>query len=248
MRPVVADTSFLLPAFLSPDGRRRKLLVLFAYGSLNYYARVGIAEQERLEEELRGAAAATLAGTPIGDLVEIAADRQARLAEVLPALAPDDLCLVGSRILFDEVERKIAEVGHRLAPGLPRDAPAIIRRQLELLTPIVVPDFDADQVPAHTQGRDRRDDFLIEIALRGPGAVILSDDRRHVALDEDGTEYRDEATGHIVTAYRRQGLATVHDVDEGHVVPRGNQSRSLRRSQPTRRPTAVTHSGPVRSM
>jgi predicted nucleic acid-binding protein len=105
VRPIASDTSVLLPGLLSPAGQRRKLLVLFAYGGLNYYARVGLDELELIEEHARRSGG-ELGGPSIEELVERATNRKAAMAEHLPARAPDDLMLVGSPALFDEVRRR----------------------------------------------------------------------------------------------------------------------------------------------
>jgi hypothetical protein len=180
----------LLKAFLSPLGRRRKFLVLCAYGAFNYVARFGLpAEQDRLEEELARAGAAA-GGHELEDLITAARDRHAFLAEQLPTLAPDDLCLVGSRPLFDEFEEKMAEKGPKiLGAAMPGDAPVKARWQLAALSPILVPDFELADTPEHTAGRDRDDDVIIETAFRGDACAIVSDDRRHIARDEAGTSY-----------------------------------------------------------
>ncbi len=203
MRPVVADTNVLLKAFLSPGGRRRKFLVVCAYGALNYYLRVGLAERERLHEELEHVAGSALGGMDIGRFIEAAGDRHAFLAEHLPALAPDDLCLVGSRPLLDEVEEKIAEVGPQiLREEMPQDTPAKVRRQLAALTAIMIEDFELTDVPQHTAGRDRDDDLIIDTAFRGQATAIVADDKKHIALGEDGTAYRHPVTGAEIMAYR----------------------------------------------
>jgi len=51
VRLVVPDTSFLLSAFLSPNGQRRKLLIVLAYGYFSYYAQVGIDEIDAVRHE-----------------------------------------------------------------------------------------------------------------------------------------------------------------------------------------------------
>lgn len=201
MRPIASDTSVLLPGLLSPAGQRRKLLVLLAYGGLNYYARVGLDELELLEEQA-GRSGGELGGPSIQELVERATDRKAAMAEHLPALAPDDLLLVGSPALFDEVEAKVETVGPRiLKGGWDPDAPAKYRRQLELICGLVTPPFALDETPEHTQGRDRDDDYVIETAFQGGALAIVSDDKKHIALAKDETVYRDPRTGNELSAY-----------------------------------------------
>jgi predicted nucleic acid-binding protein len=201
VRPIATDTSVLLPGLLSARGQRRKLLVLLAYGGLNYYARVGLDELELLQE-LAGRSGGQLGGRPIEDLVERASDRRAAMAEHLPALVPEDLMLVGSPALFDEFEAKVEAVGPRLLKdGYDAEAPVKYRRQLEVICGLVTPPFALDEIPEHTQGRDRNDDFVIETAFQGGAHAIVSDDKKHIALDEDETVYRDPRTGNEVSAY-----------------------------------------------
>jgi predicted nucleic acid-binding protein len=191
----------LLPGLLSPAGQRRKLLVLLAYGGLSYYIRVGL-DELRLLEELAGRSGGELGGAPIDELVERATDRKAAMGEHLPALTPDDLMLVGSPALFDEVEAKVQSVGPRLLKDRWEDeAPAKYRRQLEMICGLVTPPFALDDTPKHTQGRDRNDDFVIETAFQGGALALVSDDKKHIALDEDATVYRDPRTGNGVPAY-----------------------------------------------
>lgn len=211
MRPVVADTNVLLKAFLSPGGRRRKFLVVCAYGALNYYRRVGLAERERLQEELEHVAGSALGGLDIRQFVEAAEDRQAFLAEQLPALTPDDVCLVASRPLLDEVEEKVAEVGPQILRGqMPSDAPEKVRRQLAALTAIMIPDFELADVPEHTSGRDRDDDLILETAFRGQASAVVADDKKHIALTEEGTTYRHPVTGAELVAYRFEAFVSEH--------------------------------------
>jgi predicted nucleic acid-binding protein len=175
--------------------------VLLAYGGLSYYARAGPDELELLEEEARRLGG-ELGGRPIEELVEQAADRQAAMAERLPPLAPDDLMLVGSPALFDEVEAKIEVVGPRmLKDAYDAEAPAKYRRQLEVICGLVTPPFALDETPEHTEGRDRKDDFVIETAFQGGALAIVSADKKHIALDGDATMYRDPRTGNEVPAY-----------------------------------------------
>lgn len=211
MRPVVADTNILLKAFLSPNGRRRKFLVVCAYGALNYYVRVGLAERERLQEEAEHVAGSAIGGVDIERSIEAATDRHAYLAEHLPAMTPDDLCLVASRPLLDEVEEKVAEVGPQMLRGdMPGDTPAKVRRQLVALSAIMVTEFDAEGVSEHTAGRDRDDDLIIETALLIPAFAVVADDKKHIALSERGTPYRHPVTGAQIVAYQFEPFVGEH--------------------------------------
>jgi hypothetical protein len=59
----------LLPGLLSAAGQRRKLLVLFAYGGLGYFIRLGL-DELRLLEEVAGRSGGEIGGPPIEELVE----------------------------------------------------------------------------------------------------------------------------------------------------------------------------------
>ena len=160
------------------------MLVVLAYGYFSYYERVGSDELDWLRRESESGKA-VVGGRDIEELVRRAAERRAELEEFLP-MAPDDLAIAGSKLLFDEVERKVASVGPRLLKDqFQNDDPARVRRSLEAITAFVVPDFSLDEVPPHTDGRDRDDDYLIEIALQAGAEAILSDDRKHIALSPD---------------------------------------------------------------
>lgn len=82
MRPVVLDTSVVLPAVLSPRGYRRRFLVVLALGAL-------AARRELLHQEadmLRAEAASTdgqLGGTALNALTNEAETRYLRLREAL---------------------------------------------------------------------------------------------------------------------------------------------------------------------
>ena len=203
MRLVVPDTSFLLSAFLSPDGQRRKLLIVLAYGYFSYYERVGTDEIDAMRQDAEHSDRG-LGGRDIEELVARAAERRAELEEFL-SMAPEDLAIAGSKVLFDEVERKVVGVGPRvLKERFEEDDPARVRRSLEAITAYVVPDFLLDEVPRHTEGRDRDDDYLIEIAFQAGAEVVLSDDRKHIALTaEEPTVYEDPRTGAKVRAYQQ---------------------------------------------
>lgn len=184
----------MLPAVLSPTGRRRNLLVLLAYGRLSAYAQAGGDERLAFEQELQ-ASGAVAGGRSLAELVEESALKKARLEERLPALAPDELCMAGSRPLFDEYEEKLRERGPSIVPDFsPEDATAV-RRRLAAATTIVVPDFDTSEIPAYTEGRDRDDDVVIHTALLTRAEFVVSDDK-HISVDREGTtKYADPDRG-----------------------------------------------------
>lgn len=197
----VVDTSVLLPGLLSdrPFSHRRKLMVVFAYGALAYSEHATREEVELMaataglpESEGETLARSILAGIEY---------RRAALAELLPADTPDDFLLVGCKHLYDEVERKVAEKGQVINSRLPAAASAIVRRQVEAITGYPLSPFDKSTVPRHTSNRDTDDDYLVEMAVRAE-AVIVSDDKKHISLDEPYTGYADEERGVVVRAYR----------------------------------------------
>jgi predicted nucleic acid-binding protein len=196
VRPLVADTSVLLPGLLAAGGQRRKLLVLCAYGALNYFTRVGPDELELVREQAVHAGAA-LGGLPIEKLVEQAEYRRASLAERLPALAPDDLLLVGSPALFDELEAKLVARGPKMLKD--RWQGDMAERYLRILVSICgifAPEFDLATIPEHTQGRDRDDDFVVETAFQGGATMIVADDKGIAREGDDGsTTYTGPRTG-----------------------------------------------------
>jgi predicted nucleic acid-binding protein len=202
MRPLVTDTSVLLPGLLAPKGQRRKLLVLCAYGALNYFTRVGLDELELVREQAEHAGA-ELGGLPIEKLIEQAEYRRAALAEQLPALAPDDLLLVGSPALFNELEAKLVARGPKMLKDRWQDDMA--ERYLRILISICgifAPPFDLAAIPEHTQGRDRDDDLVIETAFQGGAVAIVTDDKGIALEDDDGvTTYTDPRMGAGVLAY-----------------------------------------------
>lgn len=200
MRPIVVDTSWLLPAFLSrnPRPNSRSLLVLTALGGLTLRRHTVEAELRALREEGERLGAHVHDG-PLVDQLEALERRRDRMRDALGLRAPDDLCLVGSRLLFDEVERKVGEVGRRFDPQLSPEAPARVRRQVERLSSIVV-DFDPrERLPAWTS--DPQDDYLIEMGFRANAAAIVSKDAHVVSRDEPRKLWTDEARGVSVPAY-----------------------------------------------
>lgn len=200
MRLIASDTSLLLPGLLSATGQRRRLLVVLAYGAASYYARFGKDEAAALEQ--RAARNGTEPrGLPISDLIARAAEQTAQFEELLPAMTPNDLLLVGGAYLFDEVERKLRQRGDRIARGVVGSGAVV--RLLQAICESVVPPFPLTETPLHTDGRDRNDDPLIEIGLRAGAIAMVSDDRRHVSLSADApTVYRSTMSGAELLAYQ----------------------------------------------
>jgi predicted nucleic acid-binding protein len=197
MRPIVADTSTVLSGLLGhPSGWRRKLLVLSAYGAFNYFTRVGPDELELMHDQAERHGG-HVGGLAVEALMERAEYRRAALAEHLPALAPDDLLLVGSPAGFDELEDKLRSVGPRMAKDKWKDEmPERYRRLIVSICGVFVPAFDLATVPEHTEGRDRDDDFLLETAFQGGAGTVITDDKGVALEGDDGiTRYIDPRTG-----------------------------------------------------
>jgi hypothetical protein len=209
MRLVVADPSFLLPALFCPLGHRRRLLTVFAYGALAFRARFLGEELELLEAEIR-LGGAEAGGRPIDDLMADAAARKARLEEFLPAMTPDDLALVGSRHLFDELESKArGDYWRGREPAFEGDLGLFTRHQIVAITPIVVPDFDPFELPRYTT--DRKDDYVIHTALAGDAFAVVSDDRRHIAQSADAPSvYEQRDSKRAVSAFQFMPFVEEH--------------------------------------
>lgn len=172
---ITVDTSVALPATLSPTGLPRKLWVILAFGAVSYRA-----EHLRVERDLLLEVAEKEDGTAHGldaldTAIEDAERRRAALAELLPLGAPDDYVAVGFAALFDEHERKLREIGHRLNPALRDEDVPRLRRQLEAICVAGPPPFDPTSAPALT--RDPADDPIVLGALLAGSDLLISDDR-----------------------------------------------------------------------
>jgi predicted nucleic acid-binding protein len=218
MRPVVFDTSVVLPAVLSPRGYRRRFLVVLALGAL-------AARRELLHQEtdmLHSEAASTggeLGGTALDALVEQAEARYLRLREALPAGCPDDWRLVASRPLLAEYERKLREAGPRLDPTLREGDIDSVRRQITAVCAEVTDDFDPELIPAYTT--DRNDDPVVHTALLADAIWLIADDTKHICTQPDAiTDYRLPGTDRRVSAVTfSRFLDHLADVDLDHVDP-----------------------------
>lgn len=195
MRPVVLDTSVILPAVISPRGYRRRFWVLLAFGAL--------AERRDLARLQDGAPRAgaheELHGHDIADLAAQAEARYQRLRDALPPICPDHWRLVGSRPLLAEYERKLHEVGPKLDPNLRPTDIETIRRQIEAVCVDMTDDFDPELIPTYTA--DREDDPVIHTALIAGATWLIADDKKHISTDPTGiTEYQLPGTPHRVNA------------------------------------------------
>ncbi len=121
------------------------------------------------------------------------------MRDALGMRAPDDLCLVGSRLQFDEVERKVREIGDRFNPALSEDAPARVRRQIERLSAILIEFDPRERIAAWTKDPD--DDYLVETAFRAKAAAIVSKDAHIVPGGERRANWEDPSRRVSVPAY-----------------------------------------------
>ncbi|HEX3518122.1 MAG TPA: PIN domain-containing protein [Solirubrobacteraceae bacterium] len=218
MRPVVLDTSVVLPAVLSPRGYRRRFLVVLAFGAL-------AARRELLHQEadaLHAKSASTsgqLGGGAFDALAEQAHARYARLREALPTGCPDDWRLVASPPLLAEYERKLREAGPRLDPTLREEDVDVVRRQIAATCVEVTDDFDPELIPVYTA--DRKDDPVIHTALLADATWLIADDTKHISTQPEGiTEYRLPGADRRVSAVTfSRFLDHLADVDLDQVDP-----------------------------
>jgi predicted nucleic acid-binding protein len=199
MRPIVIDTSWLLPAFLSRSEKpwSRNLLILTALGGLTLRRRTIEEEWSVLRREGERLGVDVYDAPFLGKL-DALERRRDEMRDRLGMRAPDDLCLVGSRLLFDELERKVREVGARFDPRLSDDTPERVRRQVERLTAIVVGFDPREQLRAWTTDPD--DDYVIETAFRADAAAIIAMDA-HLVPRGPRMQWVDESRGISVPAY-----------------------------------------------
>ncbi len=217
MRPVVIDTSVVLPALLSPKGYRRRFLVVLAFGALAARRDLLRLEADALEADALASGGA-LGGLPLQTLVERAEADRANLRERLPYGCPDDWRLVASRPVVAEYERKLREAGRRLDPKLTDAEIETARRVITSLCTDMTADFDPDQIPGYTV--DRGDDAFVHTALLADATWLIAD-ARHIAADRSGvTEYRQPGSERMVSAVMfSHFLEHLTDVDLDDVEP-----------------------------
>ena len=217
MRPVVIDTSVVLPALLSPKGYRRRFLVVLAFGALAARRDLVRLEADALQAEALASGGA-LGGLPLQTLVERAEADHANLRERLPYGCPDDWRLVASRPVLDEYERKLRQAGRRLDPDLTDAEIETARRVIASLCTDVTEDFDPDQIPGYTI--DPGDDAFVHTALLADATWLIADDR-HIAPDRSRvTEYRQPGSERTVSALTfSHFLEHLTDVDLDDVEP-----------------------------
>jgi predicted nucleic acid-binding protein len=175
---VVVDTSVSLPATLSPGGMMRRFWVVLALGALTYETEHGELELDELQRRAGQEGGAVRGLDRARARIEEAGDRRAALLELLPYGTPEDWVAIGSAPIFDEYERKLREIGHKLNPALREEDIPLLRRQLEAICPAATPQFRLDGVPALTE--DPKDDPILHTALIGDADLLISDDKHLV--------------------------------------------------------------------
>lgn len=218
MRPVVLDTSVVLPAALSPRGYRRRFWVLLAFGALAARRNLARLEADALRREA-GAAGSERGGLPVDAAAAGADERYRRLRELLPAGCPEDWRLVGSRPLLEEYVRKLREAGPKLDPALSPYGIEVVRHQIESVCADMTEDFDPKVIPRYTA--DRNDDPVVHTALLADAAWLIADDRRHICTDPDGmTEYELPGRDRRVSAVTfSRFLEHLTDIDLDQIDP-----------------------------
>lgn len=115
----------------------------------------------------------------------------------LPPDAPQDWVAFGSAVLFDEYERKVAQVGAKLNPSVTPEQAPLLRRQFEAICIGGPPPFEPATSPGLTQ--DPGDDAIVYTALLAHTDFLISDDRDIVP---DGEECTYEQGAHRILAVR----------------------------------------------
>jgi predicted nucleic acid-binding protein len=198
---VVADANVLLAGLIDPSSLCRKLLVVFAWAKAHEDLRDAEAYREEVEQLIVEHPGARFGGAPSPDqVVEQAETRVAVLEEHLPAMTPTGFGLVTSKAITTEVydiavggRSGFGPVSKELARGAVAAAVAISAIQQ-------VTGLDG-AIPAYTEGRDVKDDPIIHTAILAGAEWVLSQDRRHVALNwKRPTAYTNVATGRATGA------------------------------------------------
>lgn len=202
MRKIVLDPLLLLSGLIDPDGMRRRLLVLTAYGAAMHFERfAGPEEIERMQRESR--AGAHIGGPDLSALLDRMRGLREAIADALPPLAPDDLFLAVSPALLYELERDTLR-----EPFLPPLIPALnltrpgkaiyVRRLVAGLAAIAVPEFD-HPVPNYVW-RGRKADIVVHTATQCGAYAVVTDDR-DITQNESPKVYAHD-NGDLFPAYR----------------------------------------------
>jgi predicted nucleic acid-binding protein len=223
VRFVVLDPQLLAAAFLAPNGRCRKLLVVLAYGRLvSNVERVSDAEADKLEEDARAARGPTAAGRDMNELRERDDELRLRLVEQLPVMTPKDFGLAASPEVFDEVQ-ELMQAARQHRPSLPADAADLVYRRLSHHMAKTDLRLDNTTLPWYTEHRARERDWLIHIATQTEAEFLVTGDARLASEPNGATCYVHEPTGNWTQAWRldsfiseMEGFSfTLDDVDGG---------------------------------
>jgi predicted nucleic acid-binding protein len=193
---VLLDTNILLPGLVS-RGRSRALLTLCRYSAACYVRE----HHSELISQAQGYG-------ELGNLsaweeaLKMADQEASMLSERLPIGTPDDLYLVVSPPLLNEVRRKLVE-----RFGWPADAAAQGSRSVAAIAVDTVPDFDVDAVDRLS--RDRSDDFLIHTAFEGRADFFVTNEKR-LLTDGERTEYS-TLDGRSFRAHSIDGFASLFE-------------------------------------
>ena len=169
MPSFVADSTVLVPGLLDSHSLDRRLLVIAAYGRLRHYARVGGDEMQAMLRELPDGA--QVGGRPIGELQSEAALRAELMAERLPYGTPEDVLLVLSTPILDDLEQTLRLNGIGRGLGMSAELANLERR--------VAVSISAPALPISTLDLPRRFslrsvDVAVETALQGQASYIVS--------------------------------------------------------------------------
>jgi predicted nucleic acid-binding protein len=203
VRLVVLDPQFLAAAFLAPNGRCRKLLVVLAYGRLvSNVERVNAAEIDKLQEEADLLQGTTTIGGPIDQLRDRDHELRALLAERLPIETPAEFGLVTSPEVLEQV-RKLLQSARQRRPSLPPDAADRAHRRLCFHTAKTHMHLgDEWTIPRYTEGRAPAQEWLIHLATQTEAEFLVTGDTR-IALDPNGpTSYVHAQTRNQTQAWR----------------------------------------------
>jgi hypothetical protein len=173
---VVLDPE-LLAAGLVGHTRPRKLLALLAYGRWTRYAQLlGPAELALIEEDLQDGG--HLGAMSVDQLIELARDHQAQLADLLDYGAPDDLVLVASKRIIDATIERV-QLARRVEPSA-RDQTGLARRARRILNFLAL--VTTGSILAEPPTNESLRDQLIHVAATS-SAPLVSDDWLLAARD-----------------------------------------------------------------
>jgi predicted nucleic acid-binding protein len=191
---VVADANVLFAGLIDRSSLYRKLLVVFAWAKAHEDLRGAAAYHEESEQLMAENPGAQLGGSPSPEqVVEQAEARIALLEEHLPAMTPTDFALVTSKAVNKEVYDIAVGGRSGFGPVSERQARSAVAAAVAISVVQQIGGLDGE-IPAYTEGRDIKDDPIIHTAILARADWVLSQDRRHVALDwKRPTVYRSPA-------------------------------------------------------